>query len=100
MVNWKINIVRIPLNEDCWLGINGPVLGGPAYQQVIKTYVNLLNRNNIYALVDLHINAPGTQQALHLEPAADADHAVDFWRSVATAFNGNNRVIFDLFNET
>src|ERR1051325_4101542 len=23
MVNWHINSVRIPLNEDCWLGING-----------------------------------------------------------------------------
>src|SRR5215469_3107735 len=23
MTAWRINAVRIPLNEDCWLGING-----------------------------------------------------------------------------
>src|SRR5512135_1033181 len=23
MASWGINVVRIPLNEDCWLGING-----------------------------------------------------------------------------
>lgn len=29
----------------------------------------------------------------------DVDHAPDFWTSVATAFKGNDAVIFDLFNE-
>ena len=23
MKAWNINAVRVPLNEDCWLGING-----------------------------------------------------------------------------
>ena len=23
MTSWEINVVRVPLNEDCWLGING-----------------------------------------------------------------------------
>src|SRR6202022_5119823 len=23
MANWHINAVRVPLNEDCWLNING-----------------------------------------------------------------------------
>ena len=30
---------------------------------------------------------------------ADADHAPAFWSSVATAFNSNHGVVFDLFNE-
>ena len=96
---WKINVVRIPLNEDCWLGINGAVTGGSAYQTPVINYVNLLNQNGIYAIVDLHVNAPGTQLATVLEPMADADHALAFWQSVAAAFKGNDRVIFDLFNE-
>jgi hypothetical protein len=29
----------------------------------------------------------------------DADHAVDFWRSVATAFRDDPGVVFDVFNE-
>lgn len=30
MRSWRINAVRVPLNETCWLGINGidPMLGG------------------------------------------------------------------------
>ena len=27
MLSWKINIVRVPMNEDCWLGINGEPTG-------------------------------------------------------------------------
>jgi hypothetical protein len=30
---------------------------------------------------------------------ADADHAVDFWTSVATAFKGDGMTVFDLYNE-
>src|SRR5579859_6352006 len=26
--SWNVNAVRIPLNEDCWLGINGEPNGG------------------------------------------------------------------------
>ena len=35
MLAWKINAVRVTINEDCWLGINGlPADGNPAgYRQ-------------------------------------------------------------------
>src|SRR4029077_19436767 len=114
---WKVTIVRMPLNEDCWLGINGvnPTWSGANYQQAIKGYVNLLNQNGIYAILDLHWN-PQTQSGLSATPAphwtaagpalatsqkpmADADHAPAFWSSVAAAFNGNNAAIFELYNE-
>ena len=41
MKSWDINAVRVPLNESCWLGINGiePSLGGAAYRAAIRTYV-------------------------------------------------------------
>src|SRR5437899_438559 len=34
---WRSNAVRIPLNEDCWLNINGspPAYSGAAYQNAI-----------------------------------------------------------------
>lgn len=34
MLSWNINVVRIPLNEDCWLGIGTPGGrgGAPAYR--------------------------------------------------------------------
>ena len=41
MKSWRINAVRLPLNEDCWLGINGvrPRFGGRNYRRVIHRYV-------------------------------------------------------------
>jgi hypothetical protein len=96
---WNINIVRLPINEDCWLGINGVVTGGTAYQTAIVNYVNLLTTSNIAAIIDLQWAAPGSTTANQQTPMPDADHAPSFWTSVATTFKSNGSVIFDLFNE-
>jgi endoglucanase len=101
MKAWKINTVRVPLNEDCWLGINGvaAAVGGAAYQQAITSFVRMLRQNGMYVIVDLHWNAPGTTLAMSQQPMPDADHAEDFWISVAGAFKSDSGVVFDLYNE-
>lgn len=101
IVSWHVNAVRIPLNEDCWLGINGvsPSLGGTAYQTAVENYVTLLNQNGIAAILDLHWNAPGGQKATGQLQMPDQDHAPAFWQSVATAFKTDPSVLFDLYNE-
>ena len=102
MTAWKgLNAVRIPLNEDCWLGINGspPAYSGSVYQAAIENYVSLLTSNGLIAVLDLHWNAPGSGQATGQQPMADADHAPAFWQSVANAFKNQGAVAFDLFNE-
>ncbi|MBD5606885.1 MAG: cellulase family glycosylhydrolase [Candidatus Eremiobacteraeota bacterium] len=101
MAAWHINAVRVPLNEDCWLAINGAPsqYSGSAYRSAIVDYVNLLNEHGLIAILDLHWNAGGTQQATGQQPMADADHGPAFWSSVATTFKGNSSVIFDLYNE-
>jgi len=101
MLTWKINAVRMPLNEDCWLGINGvaAAYGGANYINTVRNFVNLLNSNGIAVIVDLHWSAPGTQKATGQKPMPDRDHSVAFWQSVATTFKSNSSVLFDLFNE-
>jgi hypothetical protein len=99
LASWNVNAVRIPLNEDCWLGINGVSVGGSAYQQPIIDFVNELNQNGMYAILDLHWNAGGTTVPTAQAGMADTDHSPAFWTSVATTFKGNNAVLFDLFNE-
>ncbi len=104
MLSWNINAVRVPLNEDCWLGINGFPYNDTAadYQAAIVDWVNLLNQNGLVVILDLHWAAPGTDAtstSVGQLPMADLDHAPDFWTSVATTFAGNSSVIFDLFNE-
>jgi hypothetical protein len=97
--SWAINVVRIPVNEHCWLGINGVKMGGNAYQSEIVNYVDLLTAANIATIIDLQWSSPGTTLADKLTPMPAADHAPAFWTSVANTFKSNSSVIFDLFNE-
>ncbi|HZO05460.1 MAG TPA: hypothetical protein VFB52_03675, partial [Solirubrobacterales bacterium] len=50
MKSWKINAVRVPLNETCWLGINGveEALGGVAYRRAIHAWVSRLEAAGLY----------------------------------------------------
>jgi cell division septation protein DedD len=102
MLAWGINSVRVPLNEDCWLGINGfPANGKTAaqYQTDIVNWVNTLNANGLVVILDLHWNNSGTNQSTGQEMMPDLDHAPAFWTSVANTFKSNSSVIFDLYNE-
>jgi hypothetical protein len=99
MQAWKINAVRIPMNEDCWLNLNGVKLGGATYQNDIQTWVNLLLQNNIYPILDLHWTENNGAQAKGQQPMPDAAHAPTFWSQVAAAYKNSPKVIFDLHNE-
>jgi hypothetical protein len=101
MKSWRINAVRVPLNEDCWLGINGmPVrYSGTPYQAAIRAYVTRLHQAGLYVILDLHWNAPGAVRAVGQQPMADLDHAPAFWSSVARSFRSDPALIFDLYNE-
>jgi endoglucanase len=99
--SWRVNAVRIPLNEDCWLAINGvdPQYSGENYQNAIVDYVNRLHARGLYVILDLHWNAPGSNQAFSQQVGPDLDHSPQFWTSVATKFASDPAVIFDLYNE-
>lgn len=101
MTTWHINSVRLPLNEDCWLGINGvkPIYAGKNYQNQVESFVAKLNAQGIVAILDLHWNAPGDKLATGQQDMADASHSITFWTSVASSFKTTPGVIFDLYNE-
>ncbi len=100
IASWHADAVRVPLNEDCWLGLNGqPSYGTQAgYQQAIESWVADLNAAGLYVILDLHWSAPGTLDADGQRPMPD-DHSVAFWTSVASTFKDNPAVVFDAFNE-
>ena len=56
IASWHMNAVRVPLNEDCWLGINGvsSSVSGQAYQDAIKQWVSYLHDAGLYVILDLH----------------------------------------------
>jgi len=112
IADWQVTAVRIPLNEDCWLGINGvaPAVSGAAYRDAIAAYVARLNSHGIVAILELQWSDgyytggtcqakanPGT--AVCLKPMPDAAHAPSFWSSVAGAYKLNHAVVFDIFSE-
>jgi endoglucanase len=101
MKTWSIDAVRVPLNEDCWLGINGvnPQYGGPRYRSYVKAFVGRLNAAGLTPILDLHWSAPGTQRAIGQQPMPDSDHSPAFWSSVARTFRGDANLVFDLYNE-
>jgi hypothetical protein len=102
MLAWNINAIRVFLNEDCWLSINGVdgALSGATYIAAITDYVHLLERNNITPILDLQLAAPGTTLANYPQtPMADRDHSPAFWTSVAQTFGTDTAVVFDLYNE-
>lgn len=101
MRSWDVDVVRVPLNEDCWLGINHVPngRGGAPYRRVVTAYVHALHRAHLYVILDLHWAAPGRSRAVSQVPMADASHAPAFWRSVARTFRTDHALIFDLFNE-
>ncbi|MDP9374979.1 MAG: glycoside hydrolase family 5 protein, partial [Chloroflexota bacterium] len=101
MKSWRINAVRVPLNEQCWLGINGvkPEYGAANYQAAIRVWVNALNAAGLAVILDLHWAAPASQRATEQAPMPNRDHSVEFWRQVAAAYKDNGSVVFDLYNE-
>ena len=118
MKSWKVNAVRVPLNEACWNAesyVNSS-FSGANYINGIKSFVSLLNSNGLDVILDLHwtdgdytgnANAASTcvsnggpeNEAFCQKPMPDAAQAIPFWTSVANTFKGNNSVLFDLFNE-
>jgi hypothetical protein len=101
IASWHADAVRLPLNEDCWLGINGvnPAYSGTNYRQAVEAYVQRLHAAGMAVILDLHWNAPGTALATGQQVMADADHAPAFWSSVAGSFRSDAGVVFDLYNE-
>jgi endoglucanase len=105
MRSWRINAVRIPLNEACWLGINGVAAryAKDNYRRAIDTEVRHLENAHIVPILDLHEVVPRhftvNPDVWGLRPMPDAGHAVPFWRSVAKRYGHDRSTVFDLYNE-
>jgi aryl-phospho-beta-D-glucosidase BglC (GH1 family) len=101
--SWGFTAIRLPLDENCWLGTNGVPIGGltaARYQAEVKAAVDLITSNGIAVIVDLHRSWPGTGTPGNRQTCMpDADHSPAFWTSAATMFKDNSAVLFDLFNE-
>ncbi len=107
MKSWKINSVRIPLNEASWLGApckdaKGTVRDpdpGHNYRATVKKAVDEATAAGFYVIIDLHWTAPDGFCPLAQNPMADEDNSLPFWSQIAGQFKSYTNVIFEPFNE-
>jgi len=99
--SWHANMVRIPVNEDCWLGRNHlpASLTAISYRNQIAQYARTLMRNGLYVMIDLHFAEVRGAASTTFAPMADSAYGPAFWKSVATTFKNYPDVFFDLYNE-
>lgn len=110
IADWNANTVRIPLNEECWLGLSNiaPEYAGANYINAVKDLVTKVKANGMTPLLELHWsygqytgNSAGCSDvhASCQKPMPDMQYTPSFWASVASAFKDDATVVFDLFNE-
>jgi hypothetical protein len=102
IASWHSNIVRVPLNETCWLGINGvdQNYSGAIYRNAIVAFVNLLHQHHLYAELSLMWGAPGSYRGTYQPAAPDLDHSPALWASLAATFANDPNVIIAPWGET
>lgn len=105
IASWGADTVRLPLNQDCWLGSRGAPVSDEFeertyedYRDEVARFVHALNRHGLVVILDLHSRKRPQSPEFGNLAMPDAESLV-FWRSVATAYQHNPSVMFDVFNE-
>ena len=105
IAGWGANTVRLPLNEDCWLGTRGVPRDDPAHDRTAEGYrdqvdqlVSAFHEAGLVVVLDLHSRAAVGRPDFGNVAMPDAD-SVTFWTDVATHFADDPSVMLDLFNE-
>lgn len=99
-LDWNANLIRLPLNQSFWLGLDYGV-GSQSYRNDVDNFINRAAEGGAYVMLLPKVTDGGTgdptlQSGNFSLPDENTD---DFWASVATRYAGNPAVMFDLFNE-
>lgn len=105
IAEWGGNTVRLPLNQDCWLGTRGAPVSDQyeertveGYRDEVQRFVTALNKEGMVVILDLHSRKRIGQPEFGNLAMPDSE-AIAFWTSVAGEYAGNPSVMFDAFNE-
>lgn len=105
LAKWGINTVRLPLNQDCWLGTRGAPVSDQytertvsGYRDEVREFVHALNQAGLVVILDLHSRKRIGQPEFGNLAMPDSE-SIAFWTSVAGQYAGNPSVMFDAFNE-
>lgn len=105
LASWGVDTVRLPLNQDCWLGTRGaPVSDAftartPAgYRAAVDTFVEVLNEHGLVVVLTLHSRKRIGSPAAGTLPMPDSE-SLAFWRAVAGRYAERPSVLFEAFHE-
>jgi hypothetical protein len=109
MALWNANVVRLSLNQDCWLNNTANPSYDPNYEATVDAQVQSAQENGMDIILDLHwsdkgdfsvgktcLANPTTQNCQ--QDMADTN-SKEFWKEVATKYASSPNVIFELYNE-
>lgn len=105
IASWGANTVRLPLNQDCWLGTRGAPVSDrfedrtvAGYRAEVAGMVEALNEAGLVVILDLHSRKRMSSAEFGSLAMPDPESLV-FWSSVAAAYADHPSVMFDAFSE-
>jgi alpha-tubulin suppressor-like RCC1 family protein len=99
MASWGANVVRIALNQDFWL--TGARQYDSRYAPRVDEVVGWAEQAGLDVILELHWSDRGTLGSCSSacqQLMADTN-SVRFWSEVATRYQNDGRVAFELYNE-
>ncbi|NRQ48282.1 glycoside hydrolase family 5 protein [Aeromicrobium stalagmiti] len=105
IASWSVDTVRLPLNQDCWLGTRGAPVSdaetertAEGYRAEVARFVDALHAQRIVVILDLQSRKRETEDEFGNIAMPDAG-SIEFWRSIAAEYADDRSVMFDAFNE-
>jgi hypothetical protein len=97
MASWGSNVVRIALNQGFWL--EGSSVYAPQYKSTIDQNIQWAQDAGLDVIVDLHWSDKGNFANKPDQQRMADTNSVAFWKSVATRYKDNGRILYELYNE-
>lgn len=100
ILDWKANLVRVPLNQAMWYGrASGQTDGGASYRALVDQVIAKCVANRAYVVLDLHWSNTGNWSVKPNQFNMPDAISETFWKDVATQYANHPAVLFDLYNE-
>ena len=97
MAGWGANVVRIALNQGFWLP--GSSVHAPSYPEIVDQQIAWAHDAGLDVILDLHWSDRGDFGLTPDQQRMADEHSIAFWDEVATRYQDDGRVLFELYNE-
>lgn len=98
--DWHANLIRLPVNQDYWLGVDPDIVDAGTYQAEVDNVISMASSHGAYVVLDVQVSDGGTsdpsQEGQYSMPD---DNTTVFWAQAGQRYANNPTVFFDPFNE-